>query len=157
MVHIPKEKRSKLEPKSVECIFLGYSSVSKAYRLYNNETKKIIVSRDVIFFEDKRKVTSENVQSNNVICLPVPDDYAENNPVRELESNNDGNQQSEVDESSSSTYDDTFTDLSFRPDDEQNLCEESIETELGIRQSERLIRKDKPNYKPPDYSFNNAT
>lgn len=53
MVHIPKEKRRKLDPKSYECIFLGYCETAKAYKLYNRKTKKTVVSRDVIFFETK--------------------------------------------------------------------------------------------------------
>lgn len=35
MAHIPKVQRSKLAAKSIECIFIGYSEQSKAYRLYN--------------------------------------------------------------------------------------------------------------------------
>lgn len=34
MVHVPKQKRSKLSKKSIECILIGYSSESKAYRLF---------------------------------------------------------------------------------------------------------------------------
>ena len=41
------EKRTKLEEASERCIFIGYSSVSKGYRLYNLKTKKMIISRDV--------------------------------------------------------------------------------------------------------------
>jgi transposase InsO family protein len=52
--HVPKQRRTKLEAKAVKCIFVGYSSQSKAYRLYNPETKKIIISRDVIFLESSR-------------------------------------------------------------------------------------------------------
>jgi hypothetical protein len=44
-------KRDKLETKSVVGIFLGYSSNSKGYRIYNLETKKILVTRDVKFDE----------------------------------------------------------------------------------------------------------
>ena len=43
--HIPAEKRSKFDEKSQKCIFVGYSSSSKAYRLYHVETKKLIESR----------------------------------------------------------------------------------------------------------------
>jgi hypothetical protein len=32
-------------------IFLGISDYSKAYKLYNHSTKKIIVIHDVIFYE----------------------------------------------------------------------------------------------------------
>ena len=47
------QKRSKLDDKSRRCVFLGVSDESKAYRLYDPVTKKIIVSRDVIFEEEK--------------------------------------------------------------------------------------------------------
>ena len=43
--------RNKLEDRSRKCIFLGYSTTSKAYRLYYEENEKFIPSRDVIFLE----------------------------------------------------------------------------------------------------------
>lgn len=49
--HVPKDLRTKLAPKSVKCIFLGYYAGSKSYRLFNLDTKKVIRSRDVIFHE----------------------------------------------------------------------------------------------------------
>jgi len=44
----------KLAPRAIECIFLGYASKSKGYRLWCSESKsqKLILSRDVIFNED---------------------------------------------------------------------------------------------------------
>jgi hypothetical protein len=33
-IHIPNEKRTKLEPSSLKGIFVGYSETSKAYRVY---------------------------------------------------------------------------------------------------------------------------
>lgn len=50
--HIPKEKRGKLDDKSEKCIFVGYSENSRAYKLFNPITKRIIISRDVIFDEN---------------------------------------------------------------------------------------------------------
>jgi hypothetical protein len=41
---IPKEKRYKLDERSEKCIFVGYSSMSKGYRLYNLKTNKVIIS-----------------------------------------------------------------------------------------------------------------
>ena len=51
-VHIPDCKRTKLDDKSVRCVFLGVSEESKAYRLYDPISQKIIISRDVVFEED---------------------------------------------------------------------------------------------------------
>jgi transposase InsO family protein len=48
---IPKQKRTKLEETSEKCVFIGYSSMSKGYRLYNLKTNKVIISRDVVFDE----------------------------------------------------------------------------------------------------------
>lgn len=50
--HVPDQKRIKLDDKGEKCIFLGVSNQSKAYKLYNPITKKIVISRDVIFDED---------------------------------------------------------------------------------------------------------
>ena len=50
--HIPKEKRYKLDEVSEKCIFVGYSSQSKGYRLYNLKTNKVVVCRDVLFNEN---------------------------------------------------------------------------------------------------------
>lgn len=52
-VHIPDAKRTKLEDKSVNCVLLGVSDESKGYRMYDPVAKKIIVSRDVVFDEDR--------------------------------------------------------------------------------------------------------
>ncbi|MCO5580407.1 hypothetical protein L7F22_034273 [Adiantum nelumboides] len=49
LVH--SDLRGKLDDKAVKCIFVGYSSGSKGYRLYNPATNKIFESRDVIFAE----------------------------------------------------------------------------------------------------------
>ena len=41
----------KLEPRSIKYVFLGYKSSVKLYKLWCPETKKVIVSRDIIFYE----------------------------------------------------------------------------------------------------------
>ncbi|KAI3768676.1 hypothetical protein L2E82_19506 [Cichorium intybus] len=52
-VHIPKEKRTKLDNKSCICVLTGVSEESKAYRLINPETMKVVISKDVVFEEHK--------------------------------------------------------------------------------------------------------
>ena len=52
-VHVPDSKRKKLDDKSFQCVLLGMSEESKAYRLYDPTSKKIVVSRDVVFEENE--------------------------------------------------------------------------------------------------------
>lgn len=47
--HVPKEKRRKLDDKSLKCIFIGYSTKTKSYKLFDHEAKQIIISRDAFF------------------------------------------------------------------------------------------------------------
>ena len=53
-VHVPDVKRSKLDNKSFVCVLLGMSEESKGYKLFDPLNKKIVVSKDVIFEEDKQ-------------------------------------------------------------------------------------------------------
>ena len=50
-VHVPKEKRRKLDAKAEKCILVGYSDEQKGYKCYNPRTKEARVSRDVVFDE----------------------------------------------------------------------------------------------------------
>jgi len=52
-VHIPNVRRTKLDAKSIPCVLLGLSEKSKAYKLYDPVEKKIVLSRDVVFDEEK--------------------------------------------------------------------------------------------------------
>jgi hypothetical protein len=67
--HIPNEKRSKLESKSIPCVFLKYCERTKAYRLMCVETKRIIKSRDVVFLEGTKEV--EGVHDNTPLSKQV--------------------------------------------------------------------------------------
>ena len=46
--HVPK-----IYSRSVECVLIGYSTHSKAYRCYNRITKQILISRNVTFIESQ--------------------------------------------------------------------------------------------------------
>ena len=53
LMHVPVEKRKKLDKKSVKCVFVGYPNQSKGYKLYEPSTGKMLRSRDVIFIENE--------------------------------------------------------------------------------------------------------
>ena len=50
-VHIQRDKRRGLQPKSEHCIFLGYPLEYRGWKCYNPSTKKVVISRDVVFVE----------------------------------------------------------------------------------------------------------
>ena len=67
-------KRDKLDKKSEPGIFIGYSSTSKAYRIYLPQNNKIVVSRDVKFLETEKWSWDEQNQlyiDEDVDELPV--------------------------------------------------------------------------------------
>lgn len=49
----PKSPKTKFEPRGAKGIFLGYATEAKGYRIYDLEAEKIVVSRDVVFDEEK--------------------------------------------------------------------------------------------------------
>lgn len=65
--HVPVVKRDKLDERAEAGIFIGYSQVSKAYRVYHPRRGKISVSRDVRFLEaEKWKWASEEEKQQQV-------------------------------------------------------------------------------------------
>jgi hypothetical protein len=46
-IHIPDERRKKLDEKSMEGILVGYCDTSKAYRVWDPVTRKVKISRDI--------------------------------------------------------------------------------------------------------------
>lgn len=48
-VHVFSDQRSKLDPKSRKCVFLGYVKGVKGYKYRSTKTKKMVISRDAVF------------------------------------------------------------------------------------------------------------
>ncbi|SCZ88451.1 BZ3500_MvSof-1268-A1-R1_Chr2-1g04419 [Microbotryum saponariae] len=50
---LPSASRSALDPKAMPLIFVGLDDHSKAYRLFNPATRKVLLSRNVLFHESE--------------------------------------------------------------------------------------------------------
>lgn len=81
--HVPNNERSKLDSKSKHCVFLGYGSVTKGYRLYDPEKKNIIFSRNVIFNESQN--FNVDSQTTPTVELSTSSSNHENEPANEEE------------------------------------------------------------------------
>ncbi|GAU51653.1 hypothetical protein TSUD_414750 [Trifolium subterraneum] len=127
-VHIPDSQRKKLDSKSIQCILLGLSEESKGYKLYDPVSKRIIVSRDVIFDESKgwnddqkQAGKSNNDEGTSLITedteieINEPGNFHHNEHITDQqvhESNTDSDQQVEE---SSSEVDEESTDSDELP------------------------------------------
>lgn len=84
-VHIPDQHRIKLDNKSKRCVLLGVSDESKAYRLFDPISKKIITSTYVIFEEQKHWNWEKNEEDTTQDALDVEaeteEEAAENNDI----------------------------------------------------------------------------
>ncbi len=50
-IHVPKAERMKLDSKSITCSFVGYCTIQKTCRFWDQTSRKIRISKDVIFNE----------------------------------------------------------------------------------------------------------
>ncbi|CAL9019344.1 unnamed protein product [Prunus brigantina] len=66
---VPEQQRQKLDLTSIRCVFLGYGSCEKGYRLYNLESSKVIISRDVVFNEEAS--WDWNAQKESSFSIPL--------------------------------------------------------------------------------------
>ncbi|UYV62960.1 hypothetical protein LAZ67_2002627 [Cordylochernes scorpioides] len=51
--HIPKQKRKKFDRRAKRCILVGYSTQSKGYRLWDNDSKQVFITKHARFDENK--------------------------------------------------------------------------------------------------------
>lgn len=52
----------KLEPRAIKCIFVGYSPTQKGYKCFDLNSKRLLVTMDVTFFENKPFFESNHLQ-----------------------------------------------------------------------------------------------
>lgn len=80
--YVPKVKRDKLDKKAEAGIFIGYSTTSKAYRVFQPQTGKILISRDVHFAEDKQWNWEQDDWKQNSDFSFINDENIDDPPVR---------------------------------------------------------------------------
>jgi len=135
-VMIPQQKRNKLDDKAEKLAFIGYDQSSKGFRLADVERRKVVISRDLVFLNEKFMKQYNDVipvdtnNNDDFVCFPFisQDEQQQRQPVRD--------------------YDDTFYDAvdynempneSIEEPDEVNLNHSNnsqIQEEIGDIQEE---------------------
>jgi len=80
--HVPQVKRDKLDKKAEPDIFIGYSSITKAYKIFKPQRRKILVSRDVQFVEDEKWSWDSNKEHQNSDLSFKQDENFDDLPTR---------------------------------------------------------------------------
>ena len=75
--HIPNKKRRKLDPKLEKYILIGYSLEQNRYKCFNPSTRKVRVSRDVVF--------DESTSCYKLETIPTPTPVKPNLANQEIE------------------------------------------------------------------------
>lgn len=135
-VHIPTEKRRKLDNTATQMIFIGYDGESKAYRCFDPVNRKLVISRDVRFV--RNKTHEENVLvdlSSNEEKEEVVDD--ESSLFDSEDSFGTAEYSSYKESSDSADSDNTITNRSFYRD--IDLSSESSATDDSESSVETVI------------------
>jgi hypothetical protein len=81
-VHVDKSQRRKLHDRAWKGVFVGYASESPAWLVYNPATRRVVISRNVVFDEaavlsmGESNAEQRNDEDNNIprtMCSEKPD------------------------------------------------------------------------------------
>ena len=64
-VHLPPHTRTKLEPRALKCVFVGYGIQQKGYRCYDPVHNRMYTTMDCDFFEQSYYYTQPRPQGEN--------------------------------------------------------------------------------------------
>lgn len=92
MVHVNKVKRKKWDQNSNKMIFVGYDSDVKGYRCINRKTRRLTISRDVIFHEPvpKSSINLDADESLNGTINDTPNNFEKQTTINEATNSDDG-------------------------------------------------------------------
>ena len=79
-------KRDKLDKKAEPRVFIGYSNSSKAYKIFQPQNGKILVSKDVKFMEDRQWNWEESIKMQLPEVPQYFDEDIDDVPVRGIRS-----------------------------------------------------------------------
>ncbi|KAG4222626.1 hypothetical protein PC116_g28900 [Phytophthora cactorum] len=124
-VHVPKEKRTKFDARSVRCRFLGYSEHEKAYRFEELESGRVLVSRDAQFMEDVFDGGRRDYHQREVVV------------IQDEETTDQDSLQS--DEDDKEEEDEAAGDESFEPCSKRHPRTQSLEEAVEVPSAKRRV------------------
>ncbi|UYV76010.1 hypothetical protein LAZ67_13002124 [Cordylochernes scorpioides] len=86
-VHVPDEKRRKLDAKSEKGILVGYCSNKDGYRIWMPNSNKVVTSRDVIFKETIPTFSLDIEKRNKELSSNQIDEKNDTQDIEKIESN----------------------------------------------------------------------
>lgn len=138
---IPYVRRIKLDEKSVKCIMFGVSKESKAYRLYDPESKMIIISKDVTFDEEKQGDWEENVENTKDFQVggEAVEAIGEEREETEENGNNEGGLTIPVDSQNAETHE---NDPAHNSENDQDAGSSTLQAMAGRNKQRPIWMKD---------------
>ncbi|KAI5344133.1 hypothetical protein L3X38_012010 [Prunus dulcis] len=82
-VHKPKESREKLDAKSTRGVFVGYATCEKGYRVFDPVTRKLLLSRDIVF--DEGAIWNWKEATENSVVMVNDEEQPRNSQVELFE------------------------------------------------------------------------
>ncbi|XP_073844139.1 uncharacterized protein, partial [Musca autumnalis] len=114
-IALNKKHHHKFRAKGEEYVVVGYSETSKAYRLFDKTTRKVVLSRDVYFIE--------NINDSDIVEMPIPHSAETNSKV----SLTDNKQNNFEDDDNSNDHHSRKSDSEFESAEEDNTLVKETE------------------------------
>lgn len=64
-------KRDKLDKKAAQGIFVGYNTISKAYKVFQPQIESMVINRYVHFVKNEEWNWEQKIQDSNQLNLPI--------------------------------------------------------------------------------------